>query len=324
MDGGVVEIALRIRRRVDATISAVTPAFPHRASVPARLIWKGRQLRQRIVRLGKRTVRLVRPEVSQARLKQFLGEMERRPRPGLPLEQPGSLAVVVPCFRHAAYLPAMLASIVAQTRLPDEVIFVDDGSPDTTRELLEEFLDSQQVPVGCLFTLLVNARNIGQAASLNRGISAASSDLIMILNDDDYLLHDAIDATLTIFGRNRGLALVGARCVGFAGDEELAVAEKFSSHYSTDGQHLAIQRPEEVPSYRNYNDLNMTHSGSCFFKVAWDSVGGYCVDRRRRVVPFADRDFQLRVNAVWPVAVAHGVPLALWRTDSSVDEGRYS
>jgi hypothetical protein len=65
----------------------------------------------------------------------------------------------------------------------------------------------------------------------------------------------------------------------------------------------------------------MTHSGSCFFKVAWTAVGGYQVDKTQRVVPFSDRDFQMRVNAVWPVAVAYETPLALWREGSSVDAG---
>ena len=47
-------------------------------------------------------------------------------------------------------------------------------------------------------------------------------------------------------------------------------------------------------------------------------------DKRKRVTPFSDRDFQLRVGALWPVAVATGTPLAFWRNDSSVDAGRYS
>ena len=65
----------------------------------------------------------------------------------------------------------------------------------------------------------------------------------------------------------------------------------------------------------------MTHTGSCFFKIAWEAVGGYRVDKEKRAVPFSDRDFQLRVNAVWPVAVAYETPLTLWRKDSSVDAG---
>jgi len=54
--------------------------------------------------------------------------MDRHPRVELPLEAPHTLAVVVPCFSHAAYLPDLLESIAAQTRRPNEVIFVDDAS----------------------------------------------------------------------------------------------------------------------------------------------------------------------------------------------------
>ena len=101
----------------------------------------------------------------------------------------------------------------------------------------------------------------------------------------------------------------------------MASAPKLSTDYAAPGLPLTIQQPEDVRGYRKYNDLNMTHSGSCFFKVVWAAVGGYGVDKAGRVVPFSDRDFQLRVNALWPVAVAYETPLTLWREGSSVDVG---
>lgn len=258
-------------------------------------------------------------EVSQARLRRFLEEMNRHPRPSLP-EAPRSLAVVVPCFGHAEFLAAMIESVLAQTRRPDEVIFVDDHSPDATTEILTN-LTAAHPELAARVSLIANDRNMGQAASLNRGISAASTDLIMVLNDDDYLMHDAIESMLAFFGQHRDVALIGAHCIYFAGDEELAAAPKLSTAYAAAGQPLTVHRPEDVPRYRIFNDLNMTHSGSCFSKVAWEAVGGYQVDPKARVVPFSDRDFQMRVNAVWPVAVAYETPLALWRRDSSVDAG---
>ena len=266
-------------------------------------------------------MRLLRAEVSQPKLRQFLREMDGRSHEGLPQEPPYSVSLVVPCFRHAQYLPATLESIDAQTRRPDEVIFVDDASPDATGEIVEAFLEGRRGPSGCRFELLVNERNLGQAASLNKAIAAASSDLIMIVNDDDYLMHDAVETALAVFDRHRDVALTGGFCVAFSGDDELRAAPKLTSAYGAAGPRLVIKRPEDVPRYRNYNDLNMTHSGSCFFKVAWEAVGGYRADAARRVVPFSDRDFQLRVNAVWPVAVAYETPLALWREGSSVDAG---
>ena len=239
----------------------------------------------------------------------------------MPLEAPTSLALVVPCFRHAAYLSDLLESIVSQTREPDEVIFVDDASPDATSEVLSAFVDKRQGLDRGRYRILVNDRNLGQAASLNRAISTASSELIMVANDDDYLMHDAIQSMLALFGENRGVALIGAHCIYFAGREALAAAPKLTSDYGPPGLPLVIHRPEDVRRYRRYNDLNMTHSGSCYFRTAWEAVGGYRPVKESRVVPFSDRDFQLRVNAVWPVAVAYQTPFSLWRTDASVDEG---
>jgi glycosyltransferase involved in cell wall biosynthesis len=215
----------------------------------------------------------------------------------------------------------MFESIAAQTHAPDEVIFVDDHSPDGTAEVLSTLCATHQDLAGGRVSVLLNDRNLGQAASLNRGISAATGDLIMILNDDDYLLHDAVASMLDFFHHYRDVALIGAHCIYFAGHEELAAAPKLSTDYAPRGLPLTVQWPKDVHDYKNYNDLNMTHSGSCFFKVAWTAVGGYQVDKTQRVVPFSDRDFQMRVNAVWPVAVAYETPLALWREGSSVDAG---
>lgn len=246
-------------------------------------------------------------------------EVGRRPRVNLPIEASASIALVVPCYKHAAFLPEMLESVVSQTRLPEEVIFVDDCSPDATAEILRTFITEHPWPAGGRCVLLVNDRNIGQAASLNRGIAAASSDLIMILNDDDYLMHDAVEAMLGLFRQHREVALIGGHHIGFAGRDELAVASKVSTAHAAPGSPLVVHQPDDVLGYRYVDQLDMTHSGLCFLKTAWEAVGGYQIDKKKRVTPFSDRDFQLRVGALWPVAVAGNKPFSFWRNDSSVD-----
>jgi glycosyltransferase involved in cell wall biosynthesis len=263
-------------------------------------------------------------KISRRRLKSFVAEVAVRPRVDLPTEAPGSIALIVPCFTHAAFLPEMLESIVSQTRPPDEVIFVDDCSPDATGEILQAFMAEHSPLAGRRFTLLVNDRNLGQAASLNLGIAAASSDLVMILNDDDYLMHDAVETILGFFREHREVALIGAGHVGFAGPDGLAAASKMSTAQAAPGLALVVHRPKDVLAYPFVDQLDMTHSGQAFLKMAWEAVGGYQTDKAKRVTPFSDRDFQFRVGALWPVAVAVGTPLAFWRNDSSVDAGRNS
>jgi glycosyltransferase involved in cell wall biosynthesis len=261
--------------------------------------------------------------VSQRRIRRFLAGTDR----AMVAERwpiPASLAIVVPCFGHAPYLPTMFESIVLQTRPADEVVLVEDHSPDDSASILAGLIAGRPDPTDGRFSLLRNDRNVGQAASLNRGIAALQSDLVMVLNDDDYLMHDAVALTLERFANYPDLALVGAHSIHFAGDEALAAAPKTSDAYPGAGRSLIVHRPVEVPGYRSSIDLNMTHSGSCFRRVAWVVVGGYYADSRKRIVVLSDRDFQIRINALWPVGIATDAPLSFWRSDSSVDAGRNS
>lgn len=68
----------------------------------------------------------------------------------------------------------------------------------------------------------------------------------------------------------------------------------------------------------------MSHSGLSFLKIAWETVGGYIPKIKNRVIMFSDRDFQLRVNSVYPIAIIENAALSFWRINSSVDQGLFS
>lgn len=253
--------------------------------------------------------------------------LERTPAPAESVRSsipPKSIAVVIPCFGHASFLPDALESIANQTRLPDEVIAVDDHSPDQSVEVLEEqFARLRALNIRCI--LLTNERNRGQAFSLNRGIAAAASELVMILNDDDYLMHDAVATVLGVFEQHSDIVMTGGTSIHFSTNEELKLHAKLGQGAAgMKTSRLTVSHPEDVRGYRRYNDLNMTHSGCSFLKTVWEMVGGYNSDKRTRLVPFSDRDFQLRINAIFPVAVSSAVPYSFWRSGSSVDQGRDS
>ncbi len=262
------------------------------------------------------------PDISQRKIREFLVSTASAETVVAPAGKEPTLALVVPCYGHARFLETMLKSITNQTRVPDEVIIVDDCSPDGSGDVLERLIGTLEENDRQRYRLLRNDRNLGQAASLNRAIGDARSDLIMILNDDDYLMHDAAEVSLTLFGRYPEVVLIGGTSIHFTGDDELARADKnISSHVDIAALTLDVRCSQDVLTYRSYNDLNMTHSGCCFLKSAWERAGGYYPDKRKRLVPFSDRDFQLRVNALFPVAVSHDVPFSFWRSDSSVDNG---
>ena len=143
----------------------------------------------------------------------------------------------------------------------------------------------------------------------------------MILNDDDYLMHDCIEVTHKILQKYPDAALLGGHSLHFSGEKLKHTTKLIESICPAEKIEIDFRLPEKVKTYRKYNDINMTHSGSSFYKSAWEYIGGYYPDKSKRLVHFSDRDFQLRMNALFPVALSNTTPLSCWRNDSSVDQG---
>jgi len=88
------------------------------------------------------------------------------------------VSVVIPCFNHERYIGAAVDSVLASEGMDLEVVVVDDGSTDSSRERLEAFRDHSRVQ-------LHFQDNQGAHAALNRGLEHARAELIFILNSDD-------------------------------------------------------------------------------------------------------------------------------------------
>jgi glycosyltransferase involved in cell wall biosynthesis len=233
----------------------------------------------------------------------------------------GTLTIVVPCYGHGSFLRTMITSIAAQTVFPSEVIFVNDNSPDATLEILESCIVEFDLRSHTRCMVLNNERNLGQAASLNIGIEAATSDVVMVLNDDDYLLHDAVAVTLEVLRLRPHIHMFGGQCILFEDDQYLQLFNKeLLKVWSALEIPMKEFHPTDTLRYEKANDLNITHSGCSFYKNSWREVGGYYADKSKRVIPYSDRDFQLRFNLRFPIAVLD-VPISFWRSSSSVDAG---
>jgi glycosyltransferase involved in cell wall biosynthesis len=90
-----------------------------------------------------------------------------------------TLSVVIPCYNEAHTIEKVLARVQA-VGLADEIVIVDDGSSDGTRDVLKQMQNEQPDSVRILF----HEHNQGKGAALVTGFAAASGDILLIQDAD--------------------------------------------------------------------------------------------------------------------------------------------
>lgn len=117
------------------------------------------------------------------------------------------VSIVIPVYNRERFVEDSVQSALHQTHGNVEVIIVDDGSTDRSLEICEEqFAAMEQIRI------LRHDKNLGQAASVNDGIHAATGKYLMILHSDDVLLPDAVEQLYEVAERTG--ADVVHTCVG--------------------------------------------------------------------------------------------------------------
>jgi Glycosyl transferase family 2 len=102
--------------------------------------------------------------------------------------RPVRISVAMCTYNGADFLSAQLESIIAQSRLPDEVVVCDDGSTDETQTLLMQFASQSPVPV----SIRVNEKNLGSIKNFEQAISLCTGDVIALSDQDDVWRRDKL------------------------------------------------------------------------------------------------------------------------------------
>lgn len=139
--------------------------------------------------------------------------MARKPR----------FSVVIPTFNRAGLATAAVKSVLAQTYHDFEVIVVDDGSTDETREALEQFASKDRTCENDV--RYVYQTNQGQSAARNKGIAEAKGDWIAFLDSDDTWYPEKLEwqaRAIEQFGSGCGACFTDARLVSNQGSDTTA------------------------------------------------------------------------------------------------------
>lgn len=181
-----------------------------------------------------------------------------------------AVSVIIPSWNGKDLLDDCLKSIIQNIKeIPAEIIVVDNGSTDGTREFLSEKFPSVNV--------LALKENLGFTSAVNRGIEISSGKYLLILNNDIIVLNNAIKNLLDFMMNNESVGIATSQLIYPDGNIQ-QVIHRFRSLSFTLAETFFIDRLSFFKKFYSERDLK----SKCIFDDRW--VMGAAMMIKREVI----------------------------------------
>jgi glycosyltransferase involved in cell wall biosynthesis len=161
----------------------------------------------------------------------------------------GLVSVIIPCYNHGRFLSEAIESVLTSTYNHHEIIIVDDGSTDNTREIAERY--AKKFP-NVHYNYLDNS---GPSVARNLGIRNSAGEYILPLDADDKISDRYIEKAIQVLQNDRNIKLVYCDAEFFGQKSGKWELKRFSL------KKLALR--------------NMIFSCAMYRKSDYDIAGGY-------------------------------------------------
>lgn len=202
------------------------------------------------------------------------------------------VSIVIPCRDQALFLADAIESALAQTYRPVEVIVVDDGSVDETRDVTHAYADVEYL----------RQEAAGPSSARNLGLRASRGEYLVFLDADDRLRPDAVKVGIRHLAEDAECAFVSGNVVRIdAEGSDIAAPEPCqvnANHYAK----LLARREYGIP----------TPACVVYRRVALDRVGGF----DPTLSGCADYDLNLRIAREFSI-LCHPEVVAEYRWHAS-------
>ena len=210
------------------------------------------------------------------------------------------VSVVVPLYNHAAFIAEALESILAQGRVVQEIIVLDDGSTDDSAAVVQALLARDRR------LRLVRHANRGAHATINAAIALCGGEMVAVLNSDDAWLPGRLTALVAALDADpaAGIACSALRFMDGAGASTDNPWYEAALAFHRDGAELGV-------ALLNGNFV-MTTSNLLIRRATLAAVGPCAALRYGH-----DLDWLLRALALGQHLVRVDAPLLRYRTHAS-------
>ncbi|WP_019503579.1 glycosyltransferase [Pleurocapsa sp. PCC 7319] len=141
------------------------------------------------------------------------------------------VSVIIDNYNYGCFLPKAIESVLQQTYKNFELIVVDDGSTDNSREVIESFQGQ--------LTAIFQA-NSGQGMAFNTGIAKAQGEIICLLDADDYFREDKLAKVVAAFQEHPQWVQVSHGRIS-VDREGVAIGQGYSTHNYGDVTPLLLE-----------------------------------------------------------------------------------
>ncbi|MFH1771972.1 MAG: glycosyltransferase family A protein [Candidatus Omnitrophota bacterium] len=205
------------------------------------------------------------------------------------------VSVIIPTYNCAKYVTEAIDSVLGQTYKDFEIIVIDDGSTDFTKQRLLPYIEKGRIKY-------LYQENSGHAVSRNTGIRNSSSEYIAFLDADDLWMPNRLEEGVRILDTKPDVGLVHSHIIKFNGQGEKKVSKRSPKYLSGKIANHLITRKAHVSS------PTATIRRKCINKVG-------LIDENMARMGSEDRDFWYRIAREFNVFYIDK-PLAYYRLSS--------
>ena len=195
------------------------------------------------------------------------------------------VTIICLCYNHEAYVVESLNSVINQSYSPIELIIVDDFSTDSSKTIIETWLEKNPE-----IQFIANETNLGNTKSFNKALKLAKGEYLIDLAADDILLPNSVALQIDAFKNSvyKNLGLVYGN------------AELISENGTFDSYYFPVNEQKKVIENRVTGDIyesvlsggNSICSVSAMIKkTVFDHLQGY-----DETLAYEDLDFWIRAS----------------------------
>ena len=185
-----------------------------------------------------------------------------------------SLSVIITSYNYGSFLAEAIDSVLGQSFLPDELLLVDDGSTDKSRDIMLSYAEAYPG----LIRVDIHADNMGIVETFSKAVSDTSGDYICFLGADNLFSPNYLEKCFDVLESDENI-LIAYTDYALFGSRARVVYESHRAEWRGAIENDKLYRIEFPEFNDGARDMlktsNFIHGSSMYRRSAYESCGGY-------------------------------------------------